>query len=129
MRGGLLPANLKTTSVLRRIHFCNTLRYIKAPGFEGQVSAFKLVDGSEPIVGEGVSGRAMTLLPGDLFLGTPGHRESPRWVVGDIPRGGLVPGKIYWLLADSGLVGDLVAGTPHAKTFLGQARYLGAVAS
>jgi len=87
-----------------------------------------LVAGSAPIVVEAVSGRAMTLVPGDIFLGTPGHRESPRWVVGGIPKRGLVPGKTYWLLAESGLVGDLVASTPHAKSFLGQAKYLGAIA-
>jgi hypothetical protein len=69
----------------------------------------------------------MMLLPGDLFLGTPGHRESPRWVVGGIPKHGLLPGKKYWLLTPSGLVGDLVAGTPVAKPFLGQAKYLGAI--
>jgi len=69
----------------------------------------------------------MTLLAGDVFLGTPGHRESPRWVVGGVPKHGLVPGKAYWLLSECGLVGDLVASTSHAKTFLGRAKYLGAV--
>jgi dethiobiotin synthetase len=48
--------------------------------------------------------------------------------VGGIPKRGLVPGKTYWLLADSGLVGDLVGDTPHANSFLGRATYLGALA-
>jgi len=114
--------------VLRRVPPSSTLRYVRAPGFEGHVCAFRLAAGSGPLVVEAVSGRAMTLLPGDFFLGTPGHRESPRWVVGGVPSRGLVPGRTYWLLAQSGLVGDLLAGTPHAKTFLGQAKYLGAIA-
>jgi hypothetical protein len=114
--------------VVRRVPPSSTRRYVKAPGLEGHVCAFRLAAGSAPIGVEAVSGRAMTLLPGDTFLGTPGYRESPRWVVGGIPKRGLVPGMTYWLLAESGLVGDFVAGTSHAKTFLGRTRYLGAIA-
>src|SRR5262249_8031899 len=33
----------------------------------------------------------------------------------------------YWVLAQAGIVGDLVGDSPGAKSHLGQARYLGAV--
>ena len=69
----------------------------------------------------------MTLVPGDIFLGTPGYRESTRVAVGGIPKGGLAPGKTYSLLSESGVVGELIGGTSHAKTFLGKAKYLGHV--
>src|SRR5688500_15232891 len=126
--GRRLPPDVKRTSVLRRIPVSSTTRYIPVPAFEGYACAFRLTARSQPAVVEAVSGRAMMLLPGDVFLGTPGYRESPRWSVGGVPKRGLVPGKTYWLLAESGVVGDLVAATSHAKSFLGQAKYLGATA-
>ena len=104
-----------------------TTRLVAAPGLEGGVCAFKLAPQGSPIIVEAVSGRSMTLAPGDVFLATPGHRESTRWVVGGIPRRGLVVGRNYWVLAESGVIGDLVGGTPSTKTHLGQAKYLGAV--
>jgi hypothetical protein len=91
------------------------------------VCAFRVAPRSRPLLVEAASGRTMTLLAGDIFLGTPGYRLTCR-LAGRIPKGGLVPGKTYWLLAESGVVGDLVGDTPHAGTFLGQATYLGAIA-
>jgi hypothetical protein len=127
MRGGTLPADVKKTSALRRIPSLPALRYVTARATEGQVCAFRLATQSSPIVVEDTFGRAMTLAPGDLFLGTTGYRESTRWVVGGTPKGGLVPGHQYWVLSECGVVGNLVADTPMSKTFVGQARYLGAV--
>jgi hypothetical protein len=69
----------------------------------------------------------MTLTPGDLFLATPGHRESTRWVVGRVPAGGLVPGGEYWVLADCGVIGDLIGDSPMTKRHLGRVKYRGAV--
>jgi hypothetical protein len=69
----------------------------------------------------------MVIAPGDTFLATPGYRESTRWVSGGIPAGGLVPGDHYWVLADCGVVGELVADSPAEKGHLGRVRYLGAV--
>ena len=103
------------------------LRYVAAPGLEGCVCALQLSLESPPIVVEAVSGRAMTLVPGDSFLATAGHRESTRWVVGGISKRGLVPGNYYWVLAESGVVGDLASGTSRAKSHLGQAKFLGTV--
>src|SRR5215470_12604560 len=128
-RGQTLPASVKVTSALRRVGLPRTLTYVQAPSFEGHVCAFKLAPDSSRIVVEAVSGRAMTLIPGDIFLGTPGHRESNRILVGGVPERGLVPGKTYWVLAECGVVGDLMSGTPLAKSFLGQVRYLGVAAS
>ena len=67
----------------------------------------------------------MMLAPGDVFLATAGYRESTRWVVGGIPDGGLVPGSDYWVLAESGVVGDFVGDSPRAKSHLGQVKFLG----
>jgi hypothetical protein len=67
----------------------------------------------------------MMLAPGDVFLATPGYRESTRWVVGGIPEGGLVPGNNYWVLAESGVVGDLIGDSPRTKSHLGRVKYLG----
>jgi hypothetical protein len=69
----------------------------------------------------------MALAPGDFFLATPGHRESTRWVVGSVPPDGLVPGRNYWVLADSGVIGDLIGDSPLEKHHLGQVKYHGAV--
>jgi hypothetical protein len=68
----------------------------------------------------------MTLLAGDVFSGHLIPLTSR--LAGRISKRGLVPEKTYWLLAESGVVGDLVGGTPHARSFLGQATYLGAIA-
>jgi hypothetical protein len=69
----------------------------------------------------------MTLAPRDLFLATPGYRESTRWVVGGLPDGGLVPGQFYWVLADNGVVGQLFGDSPLEKSYVGRVRYLGLV--
>ena len=69
----------------------------------------------------------MTIVAGDIFLATPGYRESVRWTVGGVPAGGLVPGNKYWVLSESGVMGELTCETPAAKSHLGQAEYLGAV--
>ncbi len=128
MSGGTLPADVKKTSALRRIPPSTALRYVKARAKEGQVCTFRLANESSPIQVEDTFGRAMTLVPGDLFLGTTGYRKSTRWVVGGMPKGGLVPGQKYWVISECGVVGNLVADTPMSKTFVGRARYLGAVA-
>jgi len=115
------------TSVLRRAPPLQAFRYAPGRGLEGDVCVFALAADASPILVEAVSGRAMTLVPGDVFLGTPGNRESTRWVVGGIPAGGLVPGRTYWVLAESGIVGDLAGDSPLEKTHLERARYLGSV--
>jgi hypothetical protein len=120
-------ADLKRTSVLRRLPALTKVRYAEARGDEGDVCAFELAPEASPIAVEAVTGRAMMLAPGDVFLGTAGYRESTRWVVGGIPEGGLVPGTNYWVLAESGVVGDLIGDSPRAKSHLGQVRYLGTV--
>ena len=127
MGGKTLAADIKRTSVLRRLPPLGAPHYRDAPGTEGTVCAFELAPDASPIVVEAVSGRAMTLVPRDVFLATPGHRESTRWVVGGIPKRGLIPRKNYWVLSESGVVGDLVAGTPLTKSHLGRVKYLGAV--
>ena len=48
--------------------------------------------------------------------------------VGGIPAGGLVPGGDYWVLSDSGVVGELVSCHSASELgHLGRVRYLGAV--
>ena len=120
-------ADLKRTSALRRLPTLKKVRCAEARGHEGDVCAFELAADASPIAVEAVTGRAMMLAPGDVFLGTTGYRESTRWVVGGIPEGGLVPGNSYWVLAESGVVGDLVGDSPRAKSHLGQVNYLGIV--
>src|SRR5262245_48468463 len=127
MLGGKLPADVKKTSALRRIPPLSALHYVKAPAKEGHICAFRLATESSPIVVEDTFGRAMTLVPGDLFLGTPGYRRSTRLVVGGTPKRGLIPGGKYWVISECGAVGNLIAGVPITKTFVSQARYLGAV--
>lgn len=127
MKGVTLTADVKKTSVLRRLPPFTSLRYRKVPAAEGDVCTFALPPDAAPLIVEACSGRAMTLAPGDAFLGTPAHRESTRWVVGDIPAGGLAPGRTYWMLADSGLVGALIGDSPREKIHLGRIKYLGAV--
>jgi hypothetical protein len=127
MKGVPLAADVKKTSVVRRLPPFTSLRYRKVPALEGDVCAFALPPDASPLIVEACSGRAMTLAPGDVFLGTPAHRESTRWVVGEIPASGLLPGRLYWMLADSGLVGALIGDSPREKIHLGEVKYLGAV--
>jgi hypothetical protein len=74
-----------------------------------------------------VSVRSMAITPGDIFLATPGYRELVRWIVGGMPKGGLVPGDDYWVLSESGIMGTLVGDSPLPKRHLGKATFLGAV--
>jgi hypothetical protein len=127
IEGGVLPPNVKTTSALRRVLLPRTLYYVKAPGLEGQVCAFQLASSAPTILVETIFGRFQSLLPGDVFLATPGHRESNIVLVGGVPKDGLVPGQTYWVISYSGVVGELMTGTPLASRFLGQATYLGAL--
>ncbi len=85
-----------------------------------------MTDDSTPLVVEATSGRAMIIAPGDFFLATAGYRESTRWVVGSVPPGGLLPGHKYWVLSESGAIGDLIGDSPLAKHHLGQVKYHGA---
>ena len=122
-----LSGDLKRTSVLRRLPPLREVRFRAERGNEGDVCAFELPSDGSPIMVESPTGRAMTIVPGDAFLATPGHRESTKWVDGKLPAGGLVPGEQYWVLADCGLVGELVGNSPSEKGHLGRVRYLGRV--
>ena len=124
---GFVAADLKKTSVLRRVPPLGRARYRAIPAREGDVCLFKLGATAAPIVVEAVSGRFMTVVPGDVFVAAPGYRESTRWVVGRVPDGGLVPGREYWVLADSGVVGELTGDSPRDKPHLGRVKYLGTV--
>jgi hypothetical protein len=127
MNAVTLPSDAKRTSVLRRLPPLDSEYCVAVAGLEGDVCAFELPAEASPIVVEDVSGRSLMVAPGDIFLATPGHRESTRWVVGGIPAGGLVPGENYWVLAQAGIIGDLVGDSPGTKGHLGQVKYLGAV--
>jgi hypothetical protein len=127
MNGESLPTNVKRTSVLRRVPPLAVLQYKLVPASEGDVCAFELPRDFPPITVEAPGGRAMTIAPGDRFLATPGYRESRRWAVGTIPEGGLVPGSDYWVLSDSGVVGELISHSALEMGHLGRVRYLGAV--
>jgi hypothetical protein len=127
MNGESLPANVKRTSVLRRVPPLEAIRLRSECGSEGDVCAFELARDVFPITVESPTGRMMAIAPGDTFLATPGYRESTRWVSGSIPAGGLVPGDHYWVLADCGVVGELIDGSPSETGHLGRVRYLGAV--
>jgi hypothetical protein len=116
---------MKQGSALRRMPESRAMWFAERSGFEGDVCVFELPTVAPPIVIESVTGRALTLAPGDRFLGTAGYRESTRWVVGSIPEGGLVPGNDYWVLADCGVVGELLGDSPREKGHLGQVRFLG----
>ena len=116
----------KRTSVLRRVAPLDRYPHQAVPGREGNVCAFELIQ-DEPITVEAASGRPMVIAAGDVFLGAPGHRDSTRWVVGGPPNAGLVPGGTYWVLADCGIVGELVGDSPLEKPYLGQVKYLGTV--
>jgi hypothetical protein len=122
-----LRRDVKRGSVTRRVVTVGNLFYLPHNAFEGDVCAFALPVDAAPITIEATTGRAMTLAPGDVFLGTPGYRESTRWVVGGIPSIGLQPGSDYWVLADCGIVGTLIGDSPREKGHLAQVRYLGIV--
>jgi hypothetical protein len=124
---GFVTADIKKTSVLRRVPPLGWSRHRAIPAREGDVCLFKLRRTAAPITVEAASGRFMTLVPGDVFLATPGHRESTRWVVGKVPDKGLVPQREYWVLADSGVVGQLIGDSPRDKAHLERVTYLGAV--
>jgi hypothetical protein len=127
IRGGSLPASVKRTSALRRVPPpLEEIGFRSERGSEGDICAFELRHDAFPITVEAPRGRVMTIAPGDTFLATPGYRESTRWVSGSIPDGGLVPGDDYWVLADCGVVGELVADSPAEKAHLGRVRFLGA---
>jgi hypothetical protein len=127
MDGGSLPANVKRTSALRRVPSLAVIQFRSECGSEGDICAFELPGDAFPITVESPTGRAMTIVPGDAFLATPGYRESRRWAVGSIPVGGLVPGNDYWVLSDSGVVGELISHSALEMGHLGRVRYLGAV--
>jgi hypothetical protein len=113
--------------VLRRVPALDAIQLSPAPGDEGCVCAFEMPEDGASIVVEAPSGRSMFLAPGDVFLGTPGYRESTRWVVGGVPPGGLVVGQAYWVIAQSGVVGELIGDSPLAKSHLAKVRFLGTV--
>ena len=123
--GLVLPGTIKRTSALRRVPMGRAVRVVERCGLEGDVCAFALAATAAPLTAEAVTGRAMTIAPGDVFLGTPGHRESTRWVVGSVPDGGLVPGEEYWVLADCGAVGAFIGDSPREKGHLGRVTFLG----
>jgi hypothetical protein len=123
-RGSSGVTDFKRTSVLRRVAPLDRYAHHAVPGLEGNVCAFELIQ-DEPITVEAVSGRPMVIAAGDVFFGTPGHRDSTRWVVGGPPAAGLVPGGTYWVLADCGIVGELAGDSPLDKPYLGQVKYLG----
>ena len=127
MNSGSLPANIKRTSALRRLPPLEVLQLRSERGSEGDVCAFELARDAFAITVESPTGRMMAIAPGETFLATPGYRESTRWVDGSVPAGGLVPGNDYWVLADSGVVGELNGYSPSEKGQLARVRYLGAV--
>jgi hypothetical protein len=127
MNGGSLPANIKRTSALRRVPPLEVVRFRSECGGEGDVCAFELPRDAFPITVEAPSGRTMAIAPGDAFLATPGYREARQWAVGTIPVGGLVPGNDYWVLSDSGVVGELISRSTLEMGHLGRVRYLGTV--
>jgi hypothetical protein len=122
-----LPDRYKRLSVVRRVGELGRAPWRKVPGLEGCVGVFQFPQDATPIIVEADSGRSMTIVAGDIFLAAPGFRESVRWTVGGVPAGGLVPGRNYWVLAESGVMGDLDSQSTAAKSHLGQAKYLGAV--
>jgi hypothetical protein len=127
MAGSILPVRYKRLSVMRRVGDLGRAPWREVPGVEGCIGVFQFPVGATPIIVEADSGRSMAIVPGDVFLATPGYRESVRWTVGRVPAGGLLPGEDYWVLAESGVMGDLDDQSPVAKSHLGQAKYLGAV--
>jgi hypothetical protein len=127
MDGGRLAANVKRASALRRVPPLEEIRFRSKTGNEGDVCAFELPGDGLPLTIEAPTGRVMTIAPSDIFLATPGYRAATRSVSGGIPAGGLVPGNQYWVLAASGVVGELLDGSPLDEGYVGRVRYLGAV--
>jgi hypothetical protein len=127
MTGGSLPADVKRTSALRRVPPLKEIRLRSEYGTEGDVCAFELPHDTFPITVESPTGRVMTIAPGDTFLATPGYRQARIWALGSVPAGGLVPGNDYWVLSDSGVIGELISYSPLEMGHLGRVRYLGAV--
>jgi hypothetical protein len=128
MNSERLPPDVKRGSALRRIPPLNNVRLRPERANEGDVCAFELPLDSAPITVESTVGRMMVVVPGDVFLGTPGWLQTRRMAVGGIPAGGLIPGGDYWVLSYSGVVGELTsAHSPSELRHLGRARYLGAV--
>jgi len=127
MTTGSLPANLKRTSTLRRVPPLQEVRCRSKRGGEGDVCAFELPDDSFPITVESPTGRMMEIVPGDAFLATPGYRQTRRFAVGAVPQGGLVPGNDYWVLSDTGVVGELISNSPLEMGSLARVRYVGVV--
>jgi hypothetical protein len=125
MSGGILPADVKRTSALRRVPPLETIRFRPEHGAEGDLCVFELLQDQRPIAVESPTGRLMAIVPGDLFLATPGHRAARIWVVGGVPASGLVPGGEYWVLSDSGIIGDLLSAAASEMEYLGRVRYLG----
>jgi hypothetical protein len=116
---------MKRGSALRRVPAPQPMRLVESTGGEGDVCVFELRPEASAITIEAGTGRALLIAPGDRFLGTAGYRESTRWIVGDMPPGGLVPGNDYWVLADCGVVGTLVGDSSREKGHLGQVQFLG----
>jgi hypothetical protein len=129
MKDGYLPTNVKRTSALRRVPSLEKIRYRPECGGEGDVCVFELSQDASQLTVESPVGRMMVIAPGDTFLATPGYREATRSVSGGVPAGGLVPGDHYWVLADSGVVGEVVDDSPLDEGYVGRVRYLGAVSS
>ena len=127
MLGGSLPADVKRTSALRRVPPLTVISFRSECGSEGDVCAFELPRDTSPIRVEAPTGRMMTIAPGDPFLATPGFRESTRWASGLIPAGGLVPGDYYRVLADCGVIGQLLGDAPLEQWQPTRVRYLGTV--
>jgi hypothetical protein len=128
MTGKSVPADVKRTSVLRRVPPLHEIRLRPEPAGEGDVCAFELPPDSVPITVESPTGRMMAIVPGDVFLAAPGWLQTRRMAVGGIPAGGLVPGDHYWVLSYSGVVGELVScHSAWQLGHLGRVRYLGAV--
>src|SRR5438552_18516008 len=125
MTNGHLPADVKRTSVLRRVPSLPEARFRSECGEEGDVCAFELPIDALPLTVEAPDGRVMAIVPGDVFLATPGHRQSTRWVDGKIPAGGLTPGGHYRVLAECGLAGQLARNSPPAKPHLRRATHAG----
>jgi hypothetical protein len=123
----MFPAPIKRTSVLRRVTLLDAIRFRSECGYEGDVCGFELPHDASPIAVESATGRVMSIAPGDTFLATPGYREARRWTVGTVPDGGLVPGNFYWVLSESGVVGDLISQSASKMDHLGHVRFVGTV--
>jgi hypothetical protein len=126
-RASLAP-DVKRTSVLRRVPTLGEITLRRERAGEGDVCAFELPLDAAPITVESPVGRIMAIAPGDTFLAAPGWVQTRRMAVGGVPTGGLVPGRDYWVLSDSGVVGELISCHEAGKLgHLGRVHYLGAV--